>query len=93
MPDAKQKDWHPADIQAELHKCGKTFSELAKANGYKSLASIRVAIDRPFPKAEAIIAAAIHKQPMEIWPSRYDSSGKSNRRAGAKPKNGMPLPE
>ncbi len=68
---APPSDWHPADIQAGLKKRGWSFRKLSSAHGY-SPGSIKMALRRPWPRAERIIARAIGVEPWEIWPSRYD---------------------
>ncbi|MHB9021338.1 MAG: helix-turn-helix domain-containing protein [Halothiobacillus sp.] len=64
-------DWHPADIVAALKKNGWNLSALSLHHGYKSRTSLNQAIQRPWPKGEALIAEAIGIKPEVIWPSRY----------------------
>ena len=71
------QDWHRADIKAALEKAGWSLRSLGKEYGY-SPGSLKLALRKPWPKAEAIIAAAIGVKPWEIWPSRYHN-GKPNR--------------
>jgi len=83
-PDAPQKpapqDWHPADIVAALWKRRTSLIRLSRKNGYAD-GSLRIALRRPWPKAEKIIADCIGTTPHAIWPSRYldDGSPKSGR--------------
>ena len=63
-------DMHRADIVAALRKKGWSLSELSRRNGLNS-GTLKAALDRPYPKAEGIIAAAIGVTPEEIWPERY----------------------
>lgn len=64
-------DWHPADIVAALKKNGWTISALSRYQGYVAPGTLRRAIERKWPKGEAIIAEAIGVAPEQIWPSRY----------------------
>lgn len=79
------KDWHPADLVAALHKRGVSFAQLAFANGYKSRACLTHALRKPYPTAEAIIARELGLRPEQIWPSRYNTDGTSNRIKGRRP--------
>ena len=63
-------DWHPADIVAAIRKAGTSLSALGRANGLANT-TLRNALDKPYPRAEQIIASAIGVTPEEIWPSRY----------------------
>ncbi|WP_347253489.1 helix-turn-helix domain-containing protein [Leminorella grimontii] len=69
-----QLDWHRADIVAALHKQGWSLRKLSIHHGYKSAGSLKNALDRPWPKGERLIAAAIGLHPEQIWPTRYDKS-------------------
>lgn len=64
-------DWHRADIVAALHKKGWSLRELSRQSAL-SAGTLKVALDRPWPKAERIIATAIGVAPESIWPSRYE---------------------
>ena len=64
-------DWHRADIVAALHKKGWSLRKLSQEVGL-SAGALNNALDRPWPKAERIIAAAIGEAPETIWPSRYE---------------------
>lgn len=68
----KSHDWHRADVVAALHKCGWSVASLAKAHGV-SPSALRNALDRPYPKSERLIAAAIGVAPEIIWPERFDA--------------------
>lgn len=65
------EDWHRADIVAALHKKGWSLRRLSQEAGL-SAGALNNALDRPWPKAERIIAAAIEEAPETIWPSRYE---------------------
>lgn len=69
------RDWHPAEIKAALWKKGITFKGLALDSGYKSVDAISQCLHRRYPRAEAVLAAAIGVRPEVIWPSRYPVGG------------------
>lgn len=66
-----QADWHRADVVAALHKKGWSLRELSRQSGL-SAGTLKSALDRPYRKAEGIIAAAIGMAPEAIWPERYE---------------------
>jgi Ner family transcriptional regulator len=66
------EDWGANKIRYALNEAGWNWSTLAKAAGYASSAALRAAADKPYPKAERIIASAIGVSPETIWPSRYE---------------------
>jgi len=74
-------DWHPADIVAAIKKRRSSFSRLSRHHGYAD-GSLRLALYRPWPKAERIIAGFIGLPPVAIWPSRYLPDGTPNRARG-----------
>lgn len=55
--------------------------KLARAHGYNRK-SPSLALKQPWPRMEQIIADAIGVDPHQLWPSRYGTDGKSNRRVG-----------
>ncbi|WP_082161037.1 helix-turn-helix domain-containing protein [Candidatus Competibacter denitrificans] len=63
-------DWHNADVVAALRKAGWSLRKLSQALGYKPT-TLSVALRRPWPKGERLIADAIGVPPEEIWPGRY----------------------
>lgn len=69
---ASLKDWHRADIVAALRKAGWSLRRLAIHHGYASPTTLSVAMDRPWPKGQRLIADAIGIDPETIWPSRYE---------------------
>lgn len=68
------KDWHPADIMAAIWKRRMSFTRLSRLNGYAG-GSLKMALRRPWPRAEKVIADFIGIPPQQIWPSRYDAEG------------------
>ncbi len=79
-PKKRAADWHPADIVAALRKLGWSLTQLSLQHGYASKA-LSLATQKPYPKAEKIIADTLGVRPDQIWPSRYDG-GVPNRRRG-----------
>jgi len=72
-PAAKKSaraDWHRADVVAALHKAGWSLRKLSRASGLSD-STLKTALDRSYPKAETIIAAAIGIPPQDIWPERF----------------------
>lgn len=78
-PNAK-KDWHPADIKAELEKAGWTFARIARENGYRNRSSPANVLRIPWAPMEKIVGDILGHHPMEIWPNRYDENGEPFRR-------------
>jgi Ner family transcriptional regulator len=68
------KDWHREQIMAAIRMRGTTGVQLSVGAGY-SPNSVHVALSRPWPAVEAIIAQFIGTRPQLIWPSRYDADG------------------
>jgi|SRR5471030_2328182 len=66
-----QADWHRADVVAALHKKGWSLRELSRQSGLNA-GTLKSALDRPYRKAEEIIASAIGVAAHEIWPQRYE---------------------
>lgn len=67
-------DWHPADVIAALWKLGTSLQRIAREHRYHPT-SLNLALRKPWPKAERIIADVIGTPVQEIWPSRYHSDG------------------
>lgn len=67
-------DWHWEDVKAALRKRGVTIADLERRHGYapKSLYQLK---NRRWPKAQALIAAALGIDPWGVWPSRYLPDG------------------
>ena len=78
------KDWHRADIVAELRKAGWSLRRLSEHHNYASPTTLTTALERAWPKGERLIASAIGIEPARIWPSRYqrkDSTTKGRKAA------------
>lgn len=79
-------DWHAEDVKAAVRKTGVTLADLSRRWGYAPY-SVQVALRRPWPEIEALIAAHLHRHPWTIWPSRYDAKHKPlTRRYTRRPK-------
>lgn len=72
---ASRKDWHPADIKAELHKRGITLAGIAQAHGLRDSTSLSACLVKSYPANERRIADALGIHPKDIWPSRYYDNG------------------
>ncbi len=72
MTSNESKDWHRADVIAELRKRGLTLAELGRKNGLSS-STVKNALDKHYINGEEIIATALGMKPEQIWPSRYEN--------------------
>lgn len=72
MSSKKRQDMPREYIVAELRMRKISLSSLGVDNGL-SRHTLRNALDKPYPKAEKIIAKALDMKPEDIWPSRYNS--------------------
>ena len=68
---ASQRDWTALDFVIAFRERGLTWQRLTADAGYKSRTGLRNVVDRSWPKAERIVAAALGLPPQAIWPSRY----------------------
>lgn len=71
---AKSQDWHPADVVAAFKKKGTTITRVAREMNLCE-SYLRQAVNRPYPKAERILAEYLGTTPQAIWPSRYHADG------------------
>lgn len=77
------KGLHREDIKAEIRKRGIACTTLATRHGYDASA-VRVALYKPWPAVERLIADFLGLKPQRIWPDRYlpDGTPKSHRLPG-----------
>ncbi|MBU4276142.1 MAG: helix-turn-helix domain-containing protein [Proteobacteria bacterium] len=68
-------------IKYQLRRRGYTLTSLGREHGV-SRHAVSLALRRPYPKMEAIIAKALGLPPAELWPDRYDQQGNPNRPLG-----------
>lgn len=64
-------------IKFNLSLKGLTLKDLGEKYNCTSLC---IVFHRPFPRAEKIIADTLNLEPQTLWPDRYDSTGRPNRR-------------
>ena len=72
-------DWHPADIVASIWKRNSSLIRLSRQHGYAP-GSLQIALHKPWPAAEKIIADFLGVTPQTIWPSRFNWNGTGKRR-------------
>ncbi len=65
---------HREDIKAAIRKRGTSLEQLSVSHGYSQWA-VSIALIRPWPAVERIIAAYIGMRPQDIWPDRYTRTG------------------
>lgn len=66
---SREADLDPAFIVALLHQQGDSLRKLAISHGYSSR-TFSTALYRSYPKIEAIIAKALGRTVVELWPQR-----------------------
>ena len=76
---SSEKTWPREHIIAELHRRGMSLRQLGFEHGYMR-DTLRHALDRPYPKAERIIAAALGLSVKTIWPARYYSRRRNRQK-------------
>lgn len=84
-------DWHPADVVAAFKKRGTSITRVARELGMND-SYLRQALNKPYPKAERLLANFLKLTPQQIWPSRYHAdgtpkSGRGERGLGRHPSN------
>lgn len=83
--------WDKHSIKAEVHRRGETLKSLAiKADVTPSLC--RVALIRPSPLGEAIIAEFLGIDRSVLWPSRQNPSGSKRTPRGRGKSRQIPAP-
>ena len=65
-------------ILAEIKRRYGTLKALAAEAGMQPR-NLTVALARPFPKGEAVIARALDTEPQKLWPDRFDAAGQRRR--------------
>lgn len=73
------RDWHPVDVVAALWRHGWTLRKLSRRHGYAS-STLKAALRRSYPRAEAVIARTIGLTPEIIWPDRCARRAARRRR-------------
>lgn len=64
---------------------GTNMARLAKDAGITRTTAYQVWC-RPYPRIERLVSAAIGVRPQDLFPERYDPTGKPSRRMGRPPK-------
>lgn len=79
IPDdtTARKHW----IIYQLRLRGLTLASIGREHGVCRNAP-RIAFDRPYPRMERALAAAIDLKPEQLFPERYDAKGRPNRKVG-----------
>ncbi len=85
--DPSLDGWQNANIVAALKLKGFTQRSLSIRHKL-SPSAVSVALQKPWPKVEAIIAKAIEVPAHHIWPSRYDCHGVPIKRGAPKVSRG-----
>jgi Ner family transcriptional regulator len=68
------KDWHRADVIAEVRKAGSNLHKLSRSHGLSG-GALGNALYMPAPRYERLIAEFLGTTPQKIWPSRYHTDG------------------
>ncbi|HXS18203.1 MAG TPA: helix-turn-helix domain-containing protein [Polyangiaceae bacterium] len=83
MNSKKRAAPHREQIKAMIRMKGLSLSKLGARHGLCASA-IRMALKRPSPQCEQIIAEFLGTQPQKLWPDRYDSKGRTKYRTRAR---------
>lgn len=68
---APPSDMDRHEVIARLRRRGIFLAQLARKHGYSSNL-FYVALDRPYPRVEKIIADALDLRVQDIWPNRVE---------------------
>lgn len=84
-------DWHRADVIAAFKRKGTSITRESRRLGMNE-SYLMAALNKPYPKAERLIAEILGIQPQSIWPTRYNEdgspkSGRGERGIGRHPSN------
>ena len=77
LEERARREW----IKFQLRVRGSSFSALARELGVSRHAP-RLALVKPYPRMERVIAEKLGLKPQELWPERYDENGRPNRTVG-----------
>lgn len=85
------QDWHRADVIAAFKKRGTSITRVARELGMND-SYLMQALNKPYPKAERLLAQYLGLTPQTIWPTRYHpdgtpKSGRGERGLGRHPSN------
>lgn len=76
-------DWSRDEIINAMHEAGWSLRQLSLQHGLFEGTYGKV-LWHPYPKVEKMVGEIIGVEPRIIWPSRYGSDGKPNRKVGRK---------
>jgi len=71
---ATRRNWHKADIKAEVEKRGTNLTALALQAGL-SESTCRAALLRSQPQGERVLADFLGVSLHQLWPKRYSRDG------------------
>lgn len=69
------QNMHPEDIKAAIKKTGISLKALALDNDLAT-DTCRIALHRPLPRANVVIARYLGKRLNQLWPEWYDARGR-----------------
>ena len=73
-------------IKYQLDLRGISLGDIGREHGV-TRAAARLALVKPYPRMERVIAEKIGLLPQTIWPERYNELGLPNRRLGRPPES------
>ncbi len=80
---------HSADIVAAVKKSGTSLRRLGLDHGFGA-STLRAALHKPHPRAQALIAKTIGMPLHEIWPEWFDETGARVGAGRNRPARGKP---
>ena len=80
------RNMHPEDVKATVRKTGITLSDLARRHGLH-VSTVALAVRRPQPSGNRVIARHLGKSLHEIWPEWFDEHGNRISRPEHTPRN------
>lgn len=73
----QRREW----IKYQLRLRGTSLAQVAREQGVSRDAAT-LALRKPYPRMERALAKALDLKPEQLWPERYDASGRPNRPLG-----------
>ena len=71
---SRRRAWDRHAIKAEIYRRGQTLVGLSRTHGFHPH-DCGVALLRPYPKVDPVIADFLGVPLHELWPDRYDRAG------------------
>ncbi|MCO6440530.1 MAG: helix-turn-helix domain-containing protein [Nitrococcus mobilis] len=78
----KRRGW----VIYQLTLRGSSLADVARQSGVRRQ-TLYMAFERPYPRMESLIAAALDLTPAQLWPERYDADGLPLRQRGTRRKS------